>query len=611
MIRTLKRLDRETIPEYELTVVATDKGKPPLSSSVKVKITLDDVRDSKPKFEKDPYIVFIKEDIKERSDVVKVTAVSQDLVQGAPIAYSIISGNDPLTFVIQRNGMIQTKTKLDYEVRSEYILKVRATSSPYFVETIVNITLVDVNDNQPVLQNFFMVINVMDDKFPKQPKFRIPAYDPDVSDHLVFEIQSITQGDWVILNRTTGDLVLSSTLQNTRKPVSMVVRVSDGVYYSTANGQILVTTITTQMLNNSLALDVYDATIQGFFDSSYEELVRAISDVVNCGLDQIALFNIESKVIKAESPLDDDTSELKIWLAVYQVDSSRNRIGFYNPEYIRHLIYINLSQISERTKLTLLPFEDGLCVKEVCNFPKPTTRKLCASYAEYTGKSNTYSSRKVVFRTVGVQMSNRCPCAKNYQGDHCDTGLNLCYSNPCQENGKCVSVDGGYSCICNQGRIGKNCEIDISKSRCPSDVKTSEDHLELNPCSNGGVCKDSSGGGFTCECRSGSAVDRPFCELSTRSFKRGTFIAFPGKFVHSNLVTSYQKCWSAMIVFGRSNNVHGCTTMCMLMAVVSLTLNINQRLPFFPRIQSKMATAYQAGICHHRTQWLAPFQWSI
>ena len=167
MIRTLKRLDRETIPAYELTVVATDKGKPPLSSSVKVKITLDDVRDSKPKFEKDPYIVLIKENIKERSDVVKVTAVSQDLVQGTPITYSIISGNDPLTYVIQRDGMIQTKTKLDYEVRSEYILKVRATSSPYFVETVVNITLIDVNDNRPVLQNFFMVINVMDDKFPK------------------------------------------------------------------------------------------------------------------------------------------------------------------------------------------------------------------------------------------------------------------------------------------------------------------------------------------------------------------------------------------------------------------------------------------------------------
>ena len=97
VIRTLLRLDRETIPLYQLTVVAADKGRPSLSSSVKVKITLKDVRDSPPKFTKDPYIVFKREDIKERSDVVQVEAVSQDDVSQSgrhPIVYSIISGND-------------------------------------------------------------------------------------------------------------------------------------------------------------------------------------------------------------------------------------------------------------------------------------------------------------------------------------------------------------------------------------------------------------------------------------------------------------------------------------------------------------------------------------
>ena len=33
-----------------------------------------------------------------------------------------MSGNDPLTFVIQRNGVIVTKRLLDYETKPEYIL---------------------------------------------------------------------------------------------------------------------------------------------------------------------------------------------------------------------------------------------------------------------------------------------------------------------------------------------------------------------------------------------------------------------------------------------------------------------------------------------------------
>ena len=91
-----------------------------MKSTVKVKITLEDVCDSKPKFEKDPYVVFLDEDVRMRSNVVTVKAVSQDLVQDGEIFYSIVSGNDPLTFVIQRNGVIVTKRLLDYETKPEY-----------------------------------------------------------------------------------------------------------------------------------------------------------------------------------------------------------------------------------------------------------------------------------------------------------------------------------------------------------------------------------------------------------------------------------------------------------------------------------------------------------
>ena len=62
------------------------------------------------------------EDVRMHSNVVTVKAVSQDLVQDGEIFYSIVSGNDPLTFVIQKNGVIVTKKLLDYETKAEYIL---------------------------------------------------------------------------------------------------------------------------------------------------------------------------------------------------------------------------------------------------------------------------------------------------------------------------------------------------------------------------------------------------------------------------------------------------------------------------------------------------------
>ena len=369
VIRTLLSLDRETIPEYELTVVAADKGRPSMKSTVKVKITLEDVCDSKPKFEKDLYVVFLAEDVRMHSNVVTVKAVSQDLVQGGEIFYSIVSGNDPLTFVIQRNGVIMTKRLLDYETKPEYILKVRATSSPFFVETIVNVTLKDVNDNSPVLQDFFVVINVRDESSTTPPKFKIPAYDPDVSDRLTYEISEISQGDWdMSLNRTTGYLEVNpKVLVNTLvRPVQLKVRVSDGRNSLPANGKIFATLVTSQMLNNSFTLDVHDVTIKEFFDKSYEGLVRGIASAVNCEDYQVRLFNIESRIIKAKSPLEDDISNLKLWAAVYKND----RFSFYSPLYVRDMVYINMVQISKMAKVTLLPFKDGLCVDEICNFPQ-------------------------------------------------------------------------------------------------------------------------------------------------------------------------------------------------------------------------------------------------
>ncbi|PFX21141.1 Cadherin EGF LAG seven-pass G-type receptor 2 [Stylophora pistillata] len=416
VIRTLLPLDRETTPEYELTVVAADKGRPAMKSSVKVKITLEDVRDSKPKFEKDPYIVFLDEDARIRSKVVTVKAVSQDLVEG---------------------------------------------------------------------------------------------------------------GDWdMSLNRTTGYLALNpKVLVNTLlRPVQLMVRVSDGKNSLPANGKIFATLITPQMLNNSFNLDVHDVTIEEFFDKSYEGLVKGIASAVKCEDYQVRLFNIKSEIIKAKTLVEDDISNLRLWVAVYKND----RFSFYNPQYVRDMVYIKMAQISKMAKVTLLPFKDGLCVTEMCNGPLPTSRRSCLSHTDYTDKSSTYSSLKVVFHSVGVQTGYRCPCAPDYRGEDCDTGFNLCYSNPCRNNGKCVSVEEGYSCICNPGRTGVNCEIDLSKSKCPTDSKVTENHLKANPCHNDGGCKSLPSSGFTCQCKDPNEVDDgSLCQLSTRSFKKGSFIAFP------------------------------------------------------------------------------------
>lgn len=51
VIQTAAELDRETLDVIRLSVLATDKGDPPMSSSALVEITILDVNDNCPVFE--------------------------------------------------------------------------------------------------------------------------------------------------------------------------------------------------------------------------------------------------------------------------------------------------------------------------------------------------------------------------------------------------------------------------------------------------------------------------------------------------------------------------------------------------------------------------------
>ncbi|KAJ0063569.1 hypothetical protein NL108_003915 [Boleophthalmus pectinirostris] len=62
IITTLSQLDYEKNPNPSITVMATDGGKPPLSSTAIVNVVLQDINDNEPAFDKNFYNVSVKED---------------------------------------------------------------------------------------------------------------------------------------------------------------------------------------------------------------------------------------------------------------------------------------------------------------------------------------------------------------------------------------------------------------------------------------------------------------------------------------------------------------------------------------------------------------------
>uniref|UniRef100_A0A673CQ13 Notch receptor 2 n=1 Tax=Sphaeramia orbicularis TaxID=375764 RepID=A0A673CQ13_9TELE len=110
-------------------------------------------------------------------------------------------------------------------------------------------------------------------------------------------------------------------------------------------------------------------------------------------------------------------------------------------------------------------------------------------------------------------------------GPRCSEDVNECKINPCKNNGHCINSPGSYSCKCQPGYSGHNCQIDtddcspsdscLNNGTCIDDINTfscrcrpgfygtfceyEQNECDSQPCKNGGTCTDGLGT-YRCTC---------------------------------------------------------------------------------------------------------------
>uniref|UniRef100_A0A8D3DRM0 Protocadherin Fat 4 n=1 Tax=Scophthalmus maximus TaxID=52904 RepID=A0A8D3DRM0_SCOMX len=165
-VRLFGELDREELSNYTLTVVATDKGEPRLSSTMDVTMMVLDVNDNTPSFSQNIYDIEIEENTLTGTDVIQVFASDADEGTNGQIRFSISGGNSNSDFRIDSvTGVISVAKQLDREARPSYSLVVQAAdrgSSPRVDRATVNIVLLDANDCSPAFELSPYTVNVQE-----------------------------------------------------------------------------------------------------------------------------------------------------------------------------------------------------------------------------------------------------------------------------------------------------------------------------------------------------------------------------------------------------------------------------------------------------------------
>ncbi|KYM95679.1 PREDICTED: fat-like cadherin-related tumor suppressor homolog [Cyphomyrmex costatus] len=152
-LNTIGYLDRERESEYYLNISVFDLGKPQKSASKMLPITILDVNDNAPKFEKSLASFRISETALNGTNVWRANATDSDLGDNARITYSLVTETndfrvDPVT------GVLSVFGKLDRERQEIYELRIRARDNsndtpPLHSDALVRVTVDDVNDNAP------------------------------------------------------------------------------------------------------------------------------------------------------------------------------------------------------------------------------------------------------------------------------------------------------------------------------------------------------------------------------------------------------------------------------------------------------------------------------
>ncbi|KAM8910677.1 protocadherin beta-16-like [Spinachia spinachia] len=151
-------LDRESIPEYNITITVSDQGSPPLTSRNQINVKISDVNDNAPVFEKTSYEAFIVENNTPGLSIFSVKARDADWNQNARVSYiledSSVNGVPVSSYVSVSadSGVIHAVRSFDYEQIKDFHFRVKAQdggSPPLSSNVTVKVLIQDRNDNPP------------------------------------------------------------------------------------------------------------------------------------------------------------------------------------------------------------------------------------------------------------------------------------------------------------------------------------------------------------------------------------------------------------------------------------------------------------------------------
>ncbi|KAL7390426.1 hypothetical protein ABVT39_020943 [Epinephelus coioides] len=378
IITTATALDFESEPAPSVTVIAVDSGRPPLSSTAKVDIVLQDVNDNTPVFSSSLYNASIKENTPAGTCFLEVSATDEDRGSFGAVSYVLGSGSGsaaPTHFTINKEtGQICTSTALDRdEGLDKFDLTVTATDGGGLSSTArVRVTVIDINDNRPTFYPVLYTVSLSTHSAPGTSVVKVTANDPDAGENGRVTYRTVPAGGsgFFTLNKDTGVISLSRSLHGKANTViSMVISAEDGGGLTApVNARVNVSVV-----GGSVASPVFDQA-QYFFTVSEDVLrgtaVGVVRAATKTGISKDIFYSISSGdpdgyftvdsasgTIRTALPLDHETCS--------SLDLEIQARSGSPPAYGTSRVRITISDVNDNAPTFLPSSSESLLLPEI------------------------------------------------------------------------------------------------------------------------------------------------------------------------------------------------------------------------------------------------------
>ncbi|XP_063243263.1 LOW QUALITY PROTEIN: cadherin-89D [Bacillus rossius redtenbacheri] len=229
--------------DFQLTVMASDRGSPPKNSTTSIRVTVLDNDDLGPKFTRDVYRTKITEFYpltgrrvhQELRFEPPVEARDQDLAIDAPLRYDLVAGNERRLFAVDaRNGSLFLERELDLEQErglpgNTFTLQLQAAQldNPLRAATArLEVEVLDLNDNLPQFEHQLYNISIVENLPNGFSVLQVVARDLDQGDNGEFTYQlEDPRGAFVVDPRTGWLTVRDQAALDRERQSSLTMRV--------------------------------------------------------------------------------------------------------------------------------------------------------------------------------------------------------------------------------------------------------------------------------------------------------------------------------------------------------------------------------------------------